>query len=141
MDGNSTLGRNDSYPLENFRRGTRVWIKDPEQVWTSAELLNDVTFAHDEIQLRRTDDDEVIASFAGSSLMRSITLQVVEYNISKSGLPFLCNPDILLGKDDLTALSYLHEPAGEYYRRPLIRRQRREDAGYKIRAGSSDLEP
>lgn len=26
-------------------------------------------------------------------------------------MPFLCNPDILLGKDDLTHLSYLHEPA------------------------------
>ena len=26
-------------------------------------------------------------------------------------MPFPCNPDILLGKDDLTHLSYLHEPA------------------------------
>ena len=27
-------------------------------------------------------------------------------------LPLLRNPDILIGKDDLTELSYLHEPAG-----------------------------
>lgn len=26
-------------------------------------------------------------------------------------MPFLQNPDILLGRDDLTTLSYLHEPA------------------------------
>lgn len=26
-------------------------------------------------------------------------------------LPFLRNPDILVGENDLTALSYLHEPA------------------------------
>ena len=27
-------------------------------------------------------------------------------------LPLLRNPDILLGENDLTSLSYLHEPAG-----------------------------
>lgn len=30
---------------------------------------------------------------------------------SAESLPFLRNPDILLGRDDLTTLSYLHEPA------------------------------
>lgn len=30
---------------------------------------------------------------------------------SKPKLPPLCNPDILVGENDLTALSYLHEPA------------------------------
>jgi len=29
----------------------------------------------------------------------------------KNPLPFLRNPDILVGENDLTALSYLHEPA------------------------------
>ena len=28
-------------------------------------------------------------------------------------LPHLRNPDILVGENDLTSLSYLHEPAGE----------------------------
>lgn len=28
-----------------------------------------------------------------------------------NALPFLRNPDILVGENDLTALSYLHEPA------------------------------
>ena len=31
----------------------------------------------------------------------------------KGSLPPLRNPDILVGENDLTSLSYLHEPAGE----------------------------
>ena len=31
---------------------------------------------------------------------------------SSDNLPLLRNPDILLGENDLTSLSYLHEPAG-----------------------------
>ncbi|KAL8204101.1 UNVERIFIED_CONTAM: Unconventional myosin-Vb [Gekko kuhli] len=38
---------------------------------------------------------------------------VLEYPINPEAneLPFLRNPDILVGENDLTALSYLHEPA------------------------------
>lgn len=40
-------------------------------------------------------------------------LQTREYSIDvqNNQLPFLRNPDILVGENDLTALSYLHEPA------------------------------
>ncbi|CAN0297667.1 unnamed protein product [Bubo scandiacus] len=40
------------------------------------------------------------------------TTQLYEYPIDLQGneLPFLHNPDILVGENDLTALSYLHEP-------------------------------
>jgi hypothetical protein len=31
---------------------------------------------------------------------------------SDKDLPFLRNPEILIGENDLTSLSYLHEPAG-----------------------------
>jgi len=31
---------------------------------------------------------------------------------TSDNLPLLRNPDILLGENDLTSLSYLHEPAG-----------------------------
>ncbi|KFU97030.1 Unconventional myosin-Vb, partial [Pterocles gutturalis] len=36
-----------------------------------------------------------------------------EYPVDPQGneLPFLHNPDILVGENDLTVLSYLHEPA------------------------------
>lgn len=41
-----------------------------------------------------------------------IFFQVIEFDLQESDeLPSLCNPDILLGCDDLTTLSYLHEPA------------------------------
>ncbi|KGL72414.1 Unconventional myosin-Vb, partial [Tinamus guttatus] len=38
---------------------------------------------------------------------------IYEYPLDCHGkeLPFLRNPDILVGENDLTALSYLHEPA------------------------------
>lgn len=40
-------------------------------------------------------------------------LQTLEYpiDVRSNQLPFLRNPDILVGENDLTALSYLHEPA------------------------------
>lgn len=40
-------------------------------------------------------------------------LQTLEYPLGPkaNSLPFLRNPDILVGENDLTALSYLHEPA------------------------------
>lgn len=42
-----------------------------------------------------------------------VSPQLYEYPIDLQGneLPFLRNPDILVGQNDLTALSYLHEPA------------------------------
>jgi len=40
-------------------------------------------------------------------------LQEFEIAVKTSdNLPLLRNPDILLGENDLTSLSYLHEPAG-----------------------------
>lgn len=43
----------------------------------------------------------------------SIYFQIQEFPIDPKAnkLPFLRNPDILVGENDLTALSYLHEPA------------------------------
>lgn len=42
-----------------------------------------------------------------------VSLQLYEYpiNLQEDELPFLRNPDILVGQNDLTVLSYLHEPA------------------------------
>lgn len=46
-----------------------------------------------------------------------VYLKVVDYDISSTQvpnpkLPPLRNPDILIGQNDLTALSYLNEPEG-----------------------------
>lgn len=40
-----------------------------------------------------------------------VSLQLYEFDLQGNELPFLRNPDILVGENDLTALSYLHEPA------------------------------
>ncbi|NXR91389.1 MYO5C protein, partial [Hypocryptadius cinnamomeus] len=71
----------------------RVWIPDNEEVWQSAEITKNYkpgdTFLH--VQLE--DGTEL------------------SYPVDPAALPPLRNPDILVGENDLTALSYLHEPA------------------------------
>ncbi|XP_057645310.1 unconventional myosin-Vb isoform X2 [Chionomys nivalis] len=80
---------------ELYTRYTRVWIPDPDEVWRSAELTKDYKDGDKSLQLRLEDDT------------------VLEYpiDVQKNQVPFLRNPDILVGENDLTALSYLHEPA------------------------------
>ncbi|KAM8960932.1 unconventional myosin-Vb [Pelodytes ibericus] len=74
---------------------TRVWIPDQEEVWRSAEIIKDYKEGDKSLQLKLEDES------------------VLEYPVgsSTSQLPHLRNPDILVGENDLTALSYLHEPA------------------------------
>ncbi|XP_078142481.1 unconventional myosin-Vb isoform X1 [Centroberyx gerrardi] len=73
---------------------TRVWIPDPEDVWKAAEITRDYKEGEPVLHLKLEDESPL------------------EYPIGpKDPLPFLRNPDILVGENDLTALSYLHEPA------------------------------
>uniref|UniRef100_A0A4W3K9M5 Unconventional myosin-Va n=1 Tax=Callorhinchus milii TaxID=7868 RepID=A0A4W3K9M5_CALMI len=74
---------------------SEVWIPDVEDVWQSAELLKDYKAGDKVLQLRLDDGRDT------------------EYKIDPKTkeLPPLRNPDILVGENDLTALSYLHEPA------------------------------
>lgn len=53
------------------------------------------------------------SNFFAPFVVLGFLLQPVEHpvNSKTSQLPFLRNPDILVGENDLTALSYLHEPA------------------------------
>ncbi|CAD6190072.1 unnamed protein product [Caenorhabditis auriculariae] len=94
MDGNVTLGRGHVFPLENYKRGARVWHRHPELVWVEGRLEDDITFESREYTISFEDYPR-----------QTVPLKAIEQ------LPFLCNPEILVGKDDLTALSYLHEPA------------------------------
>uniref|UniRef100_A0A673MW94 Unconventional myosin-Va-like n=1 Tax=Sinocyclocheilus rhinocerous TaxID=307959 RepID=A0A673MW94_9TELE len=73
----------------------RVWIPDTTEVWRSADLIKDYKPGDTVLHLQLEDETEF------------------EYKLDpKSGvLPPLRNPDILVGENDLTALSYLHEPA------------------------------
>ncbi|XP_071328214.1 unconventional myosin-Vb isoform X1 [Trachinotus anak] len=82
----------DYYPYSQF---TRVWIPDPEDVWRAAEITRDYKEGESVLHLRLEDETPL------------------EYPVGPKSnpLPFLRNPDILVGENDLTALSYLHEPA------------------------------
>uniref|UniRef100_A0A8D3CD60 Methyl-CpG binding domain protein 3b n=1 Tax=Scophthalmus maximus TaxID=52904 RepID=A0A8D3CD60_SCOMX len=73
-----------------------VWIPDPDAVWVSAQLLQD--YAH---------GDKHLLLQLSNGKVRHAKLQLG----SPPDLPPLGNPDILEGENDLTALSFLHEPA------------------------------
>uniref|UniRef100_H3C616 Myosin VB n=1 Tax=Tetraodon nigroviridis TaxID=99883 RepID=H3C616_TETNG len=83
------------YSEELEEQFTRVWIPDPEEVWKAAEITRDYKEGETVLHLKLEDETPL------------------EYAVGAKGkpLPFLRNPDILVGENDLTALSYLHEPA------------------------------
>ncbi|XP_060747618.1 unconventional myosin-Vb isoform X1 [Tachysurus vachellii] len=74
---------------------TRVWIPDPEDVWKPAEIIKDYKEGDPVLHLK-VEDESTLPYPVGPK---------------DNPLPFLRNPDILVGENDLTALSYLHEPA------------------------------
>ncbi|XP_061590558.1 unconventional myosin-Vb isoform X3 [Cololabis saira] len=80
---------------ELFTKYTRVWIPDPDDVWKAAEITKDYKEGDPVLHLKLEDE------------------ATLEYPVGPKAnpLPFLRNPDILVGENDLTALSYLHEPA------------------------------
>uniref|UniRef100_A0A8C2I1W7 Myosin VC n=1 Tax=Cyprinus carpio TaxID=7962 RepID=A0A8C2I1W7_CYPCA len=80
--------------LTELLRYNRVWIPDAEHVWQSAEILTDFKPGETVLELQLEDGTELQYPLEGGEK-----------------LPPLRNPDILVGENDLTALSYLHEPA------------------------------
>uniref|UniRef100_A0A3P8P4V1 Myosin VC n=1 Tax=Astatotilapia calliptera TaxID=8154 RepID=A0A3P8P4V1_ASTCA len=81
--------------LELYTKYNRVWISDEEHVWKSAEIVKDFHSGDKVLELLLEDGSEYCYTV----------------DPSKPQLPPLRNPDILVGENDLTALSYLHEPA------------------------------
>uniref|UniRef100_A0A8D3BWZ2 Myosin VC n=1 Tax=Scophthalmus maximus TaxID=52904 RepID=A0A8D3BWZ2_SCOMX len=79
----------------NPEKYNRVWIPDAEHVWKSAEIVRDFHSGDTVLELRLEDGTE----------------HHHPLDPSNTRLPPLRNPDILVGENDLTALSYLHEPA------------------------------
>ncbi|NWS54130.1 MYO5C protein, partial [Chunga burmeisteri] len=71
----------------------RVWIPDNEEVWQSAEITKNYKAGDHFLHVQLEDGTEL------------------NYPVDPVALPPLRNPDILVGENDLTALSYLHEPA------------------------------
>ncbi|XP_015827032.3 unconventional myosin-Va isoform X1 [Nothobranchius furzeri] len=80
--------------LALYTKGASVWVPDPESVWVSARLLQDYKPGQKQLLLQIQNGNEVHYPLG-----------------SPSDLPPLGNPDILEGENDLTALSFLHEPA------------------------------
>ncbi|KAI1904367.1 hypothetical protein AGOR_G00004920 [Albula goreensis] len=80
---------------ELYTKYARVWIPDAEEVWKSAELTKDYKQGDTALHLQLED---------GTDLEHKLDPKT-------KNLPHLRNPDILVGENDLTALSYLHEPA------------------------------
>ncbi|XP_013869025.1 unconventional myosin-Va [Austrofundulus limnaeus] len=80
---------------ELYSKNARVWLPDAAEVWKAAELVRDYSPGDLTLSLQLDDGTKV------------------EHKIDPRthNLPPLRNPDILVGENDLTALSYLHEPA------------------------------
>ncbi|PIK46871.1 hypothetical protein BSL78_16288 [Apostichopus japonicus] len=78
--------------------GARVWIRDPEVVWKPGTLAANYKGGDKTISVLLELEDET---------EEEISLKLK----SEEDLPPLRNPEILIGENDLTSLSYLHEPA------------------------------
>ncbi|GAB0095574.1 unconventional myosin-Va [Sergentomyia squamirostris] len=79
---------------ELYVKGARVWIPNQENVWEGAELVRDY----------KREDDVLYVKPDADVVKREIPIK------TEKDLPPLRNPPILIGQNDLTALSYLHEP-------------------------------
>ncbi|XP_017766826.1 PREDICTED: unconventional myosin-Va isoform X4 [Eufriesea mexicana] len=83
---------------ELYVKNGRVWVPHPEKVWEGAVLLED--YKLNQLTLKVHTDD-------------SNQTKVLEIK-TDADLPPLRNPDILIGENNLTSLSFLHEPAVLY---------------------------
>ncbi|XP_077462871.1 unconventional myosin-Va [Stigmatopora argus] len=80
--------------LQLYTKGASVWIPHVDAVWVSAQLLQNYAPGDQFVVLQLPGGEEVRHPLA-----------------SPSDLPPLANPDISEGESNLTALSFLHEPA------------------------------
>lgn len=79
-------------------QGGRVWVPHPEKVWEGAVLLEDYKLNQPSLKVRTDESNQT---------------KILEIK-SDTDLPPLRNPDILIGENNLTSLSFLHEPAVLY---------------------------
>ncbi|XP_043795011.1 unconventional myosin-Va isoform X1 [Apis laboriosa] len=83
---------------ELYVKGGRVWVPHPEKVWEGAVLLEDYKLNQPSLKVRTDESNQT---------------KILEIK-SDTDLPPLRNPDILIGENNLTSLSFLHEPAVLY---------------------------
>ncbi|XP_044003935.1 unconventional myosin-Va isoform X2 [Aphidius gifuensis] len=83
---------------ELYVKGGRVWIQHPEKIWEGAVLVEDYQSSNGTLKFCREESNKV---------------DCIEIK-TDNDLPPLRNPDILIGENNLTSLSFLHEPAVLY---------------------------
>lgn len=82
------------YNFYSIFQEARVWISHPTLVWEGAILT-----------AQYTPETKVIHLVTDAGVAKTIPIKNED-----TDLPPLRNPAILIGQNDLTALSYLHEP-------------------------------
>jgi myosin-5 len=87
-----------STTAELYTANTRVWIPDLDKVWIAAKLLEGYDPKRATLRYLTDESQAVLVHDVDSPL------------VPNPKLPPLRNPDILIGQNDLTALSYLNEP-------------------------------
>ena len=87
-----------SITMELYSKDTRVWIPDPDKVWLAAKLLESYDDKKPTLKVTIEDTEAILDHDVASTILPN------------PKLPPLRNPDILIGQNDLTALSYLNEP-------------------------------
>jgi myosin-5 len=110
-------------------QGAKVWLPDLVDVWRVGEILEDFKQGSLRLQLdngevSQNSWNEFIARntffFLFLSYLNTLSFEISTNNLSQvreleikenSDLPHLRNPEFLIGGNDLTSLSYLHEPA------------------------------
>lgn len=83
---------------ELYVKGGRVWVPHPVKIWEGAVILEDYKLNQRSLKVHTDDSNQT---------------KILEIK-SNTDLPPLRNPDILLGENNLTSLSFLHEPAVLY---------------------------
>lgn len=74
-------------------KGARIWIPNPDEVWEGAVL-----------EEKYDPKEGSVRIITDKGAKRELKIK------DEKDLPHLRNPAILIGQNDLTALSYLHEP-------------------------------
>ncbi|KAI9141921.1 putative class V myosin [Paraphysoderma sedebokerense] len=90
--------------LSLYVKGTKIWVVDEQEGWIAA-TVSSKSIDGDNLTLVLIDDRQKEATVTTS------ISKLAELKDTTAVLPPLKNPPMLEGIDDLTSLSYLHEPA------------------------------
>jgi myosin-5 len=80
-----------------------VWLPDRAEVWIPGQIVL-ATAQEDDLMLTILPEGGAVGGREKAPLELCVRCN--------DDLPPLMNPDLLVGANDLTTLSYLHEPAG-----------------------------